>query len=199
KLDGHIEMDEGDLSGGNISGGLKVNARNKDISLTGVSGNVSIENSHGDVEVQLNAPLGNVDIKNQNASVRLSLPDNASFQLEATTQGGDIDSEINGISVSENGSTKKATGSVGSNGPRVRIETEHADIELAHGMSGFTPGSMDKFDSNADKFGRKMDQKADQLDRKLDQKSREMDRKMEQKSRDMDRKMNDLGKKLADQ
>jgi hypothetical protein len=196
KLEGHIEMDEGDLSGGNISGGLKVNARNKDISLTGISGDVTIENSHGDVELQMNAPLGNMDIKNQNASIHVSLPENTAFQLEATTQGGDIDSQIKDVEVSQNGSEARASGSVGINGPKIRLQTEHADIEIGRGMSGFTPGNLD---SKADKFDRKMQQKTDDLNRKLDQKSREMDRKMEQKSRDMDRKMNDLGKKLADQ
>ena len=121
-------------------------------------------------------------------SVRVSLPDNAPFQLEATTQGGDIDSQIDAVKVNESGGETRATGSVGSNGPKIRIETEHADIEIGRGMSGFTPGKMDKLDSKADKLDRKMQQKSDEVDRKLDQKSREMDRKM-----------NDLGKKLADQ
>src|SRR3954465_14039454 len=199
KLDGHIEMDEGDLSGGNISGGLRVNARNKDISLTGVSGNVAIENSHGDIELQMNAPLGNMEIKNQNASVHVSLPDNAAFQRDATSQGGHIDSEINGITVSQSGGESRATGSVGSNGPKIRIETEHADIEIGRGMTGFTPGNLDKFDSKADKFDRKLDENSTHVDRKLDQKSRDLDRKLDEKARDMDRKMNDLGNKLADQ
>src|SRR3954469_3864632 len=142
KLDGHLEMDEGDLTGGNISGGFKVSARNKDINLSGVSGEVAIDNSHGDIELQLNAPLGNVDVKNQNASVRVSVPDNAPFQLEATSQGGDIDSQINGVTVNQAGNQARATGSVGANGPRIRIATEHADIELVHGMSGFHGGSL---------------------------------------------------------
>jgi hypothetical protein len=185
KLDGHLEMDEGDLNGGNISGGFKVNARNKDIVLSGVSGDVAIDNSHGDIEVQLAAPLGNVDIKNQNASVRLSLPENAPFQLEATTQGGDIDSQVNGVSVNQSGNTARATGAVGTNGPRIRIATEHADIELAHGMSGF---HRDSIDDKADKFDRKMEQKSDKLEKNLDQKSRELERKMD-----------NLDKKLSDQ
>src|SRR5438067_3091358 len=99
KLDGHLEMDEGDLSGGNISGGFKVNARNKDISLSGVSGDVAIDNSHGDIELQLNAPLGNVDVKNQNASVRIWLPEHAHFPLDATSHGADIHWQIHGVTV----------------------------------------------------------------------------------------------------
>ena len=167
KLDGHLQMDEGDLTGNNISDGFKVSARNKDINLSSVSGEVSIENSHGDIEVQLVAPLGNVDIKNQNASVRLSLPENAAFQLEATSQGGDIDSEINGVSVNQSGGQARATGAVGSNGPRIRVETEHADIEIAHGMSGFHSGGG-SIDDKADKLDRKLQQKSDQMERKMD-------------------------------
>ena len=185
KLDGHLQMDEGDLTGSSISNGFKVTARNKDITLTGVSGDVAIENSHGDIEVQLAAPLGNVDIKNQNASVRVSLPENAAFQLEATSQGGDIDSQFSGISVSQAGGQARATGAVGTNGPRIRIETEHADIEIARGMGGFH--STGSIDSNADKFDRKMQQKSDQLDKKLDQKSRDLERKME----NLDKKLSD--------
>src|SRR3954469_5785636 len=187
KLDGHLQMDEGDLSANNVANGFKVTARNKDITLSGVSGDVSIENSHGDIEVQLNAPLGNVDIKNQNASVRLSLPENAPFQLEATSQGGDIDSEINGISVNQSGGQARATGTVGTNGPRIRVETEHADIEIGRGMSGFHSSASS------------IDDKANKLDRKLEQKSDQMERKMDRKSQEMERKMNDLGKKLGDQ
>jgi DUF4097 and DUF4098 domain-containing protein YvlB len=185
KLDGHLEMDEGDLTGSSFSGGFKLTARNKGITLSGVSGDVAIENAHGDIEVQLVAPLGNVDIKNQNAPVHVSLPENAPFQLEATSQGGDVDSQINGISVSQNGNQARATGAVGANGPRIRIETEHADIEIARGMSGFNSGSS--LDDKADRFDRKMQQKSDQLDRKLDQKSRELERKME----NLDKKLSD--------
>jgi len=176
KLDGHLEMDEGDLSGSSISNGFKVTARNKDITLSSVSGDVAIENQHGDIEVQLIQPLGNVDI---------SLPENAAFQMEATSQGGDINSEFSGISVSNAGSQAHATGTVGNNGPRIRLETEHADIEISRGMGGFHSGN---FDAKADKFDRKMQQKSDQLDKKLDQKSKDLERKME-----------NLDKKISDQ
>ena len=186
KLDGHLQMDEGDLTGNNISDGFKVTARNKDITLSAVSGDVVIENSHGDIEVQLAQPLGNVDIKNQNASVRVSLPENAAFQLDATSQGGDVDSQFSNIPVSQSGNQAHATGAVGTNGPRVRIETEHADVEIARGMAGFHSGG--NIDSKAEKLDRKMEQKSDQLDKKL-----------EKKSQELDRKMNDLDKKLNNQ
>src|SRR2546430_11835994 len=135
KLDGHLEMDEGDLSGGNISGGFKVTARNKDIVLSGVSGDVALDNSHGDIELQLNAPLGNVDVKNQNASVRVSLPENVPFQLEATSQGGDIESQINGITVNQSGNQARATGTAGAQGPPGRNAPQRARIQHVPGLT----------------------------------------------------------------
>ena len=65
----------------------------------------------------------------------------------------------------------------------VRIETEHADIEIARGMAGFHSGGN-------------LDSKAERLDRKMEQKSDQLDKKLEKKSQELDRKMNDLDKKL---
>jgi DUF4097 and DUF4098 domain-containing protein YvlB len=193
KLEGFLDMDEGDLSAKQISNGFKISTRSKDINLSGVSGDVTISNSHGDVSVRAVAPLGNINIDNQNSDIHLALPENGPFELEADTDNGDITSSFPQVKVTSNDDDRVAkasgaAGAVGSKGPKVRIHTSHADIEIARGTLGGS--SADAVDRNADKLSRK----ADRLAQKLDRKGRDLDRK----GQEMDRKAQEIEKKLED-
>jgi hypothetical protein len=70
-------------------------------------------------------------VKNNKGDVEVSLPDNASFTVDARTHNGDIVSDFPlEISGDEN---KTATGTVGKGGPKVTLSTEHADLRIRKG------------------------------------------------------------------
>jgi len=134
KLAGDIDMDSGDMRGSNLTGPLRLLTRSKDIRLSGVDGDVRLENENGAVEVRMNK-LGNMQVSNRNSDILIYLPDKASFQVDARSRGGEIDSDFEGLKVNNEDEQSTATGTVGAGGPKLVINNEHGGIELRKGST----------------------------------------------------------------
>jgi len=131
KLEGNMTMESDNLRAKGPSGPVRVLTRSKDIRLEDVAGDVRIENSNGEVEIHASrAPIGNIQVDNRHGRVLVSVPSKASFQLDARTEHGDIESDFEGIKVEDKDREARGTGTVGSGGPTIRITTDHADIEI---------------------------------------------------------------------
>jgi DUF4097 and DUF4098 domain-containing protein YvlB len=130
KLDGDLDMNPGDLRASNIAGPVRVLTKSTDIHLDGISGQLQVENTNGNIEVH-SSKLGPIDISNETGDVHVVVPDKAGFQADIHTRNGDISSSDFGSlrTQSENGESR-ATGSVGSGGPTVKVNSQHGDIEL---------------------------------------------------------------------
>ena len=131
---GEMKMDGSDLRLDDSTGGFSIHTRSKDIHLENVSGDVSVQNSNGEVEIHTGAKPGDVTVTNRNGAIQLYLPQSQAFTLEASTRDGNIQSDFEGINVSNRDSYASASGSVGSNGRRIQLTNEHADIEVRRGM-----------------------------------------------------------------
>ncbi|HXZ79326.1 MAG TPA: DUF4097 family beta strand repeat-containing protein [Terriglobales bacterium] len=129
KLDGELTMESGDLRAKSLFGPLRLATRSKDIHLDEVNGDIRLENSNGTVEVHINKPLGRVEISNSKGDVRLELPAQASFQLEASTRSGDINNDF-GLKVDSSNGSSRASGSVGSGGPTLQITNQYGNVEI---------------------------------------------------------------------
>jgi DUF4097 and DUF4098 domain-containing protein YvlB len=134
KLDGDLDLDEGDLRMTNVSGPVRVSTKAKDIGLIGVSGDVRLRNANGSVEIQM-TKMGSLDVQNENADIQLDLPVKAAFQLDAHSRGGEIDSDFSGVNVQNGDEQSTATGTVGSGGPHIVLNNEHGSIEIHKGST----------------------------------------------------------------
>lgn len=132
RLDGDLDLDSGDLRMTNVVGPVHVSTKFKDIGLVGVSGDVRLRNENGAVEIQV-TKIGSMDVENQNADITIGVPPKASFQLDARSHGGEIDSDFHGLNVQNGDDQSTATGSVGSGGPHVLINNQHGSIEIRQG------------------------------------------------------------------
>src|SRR5262249_2911518 len=84
RLDGHRALEIGDLRVREAAGPFRVVTRSKDIHLDDVSGEIKVENSHGDVDLTANKPpAGLVDISNEHGHVSVELPAKSSLQVTA--------------------------------------------------------------------------------------------------------------------
>jgi DUF4097 and DUF4098 domain-containing protein YvlB len=128
-LPGDLTLQSGDIRGSGVSGPLRLATRSYDIHLEDLNGDARITNSNGSLEVQTHV-LGALHLTNRNADIRLLLPAKAAFQLEATTQRGDISSDFEGLSVSSEHGEGRAAGVVGTGGPRIEISNEHGDVAI---------------------------------------------------------------------
>ena len=130
-LPGDMTMESGDLHANQLTGPVRVITRSKDIHLQNVSGEVTVQNSNGMVEVdQTSMPIGQIRIENRKGDISLILPAKANFQLQAKASRGDISSDFANLSVESKEGLSTATGAVGKGGPTIQITSEYGDVSI---------------------------------------------------------------------
>jgi hypothetical protein len=134
KLDGDLDMDSGDMRASDLTGPFRLLTRSKDVSLTGVNGDVHLEDENGAVEIRMNK-LGNMQVSNRNSDIAIHLPDKAAFQLDARSRGGEIASDFEGLKIDNGDDRATASGTIGTGGPHLVITNEHGGIELRRGST----------------------------------------------------------------
>ncbi len=133
KLGGNLSLDGDDLTVDNATGPVAVSTQSKQIALHGISGEVRVHNSNGDVDVKALNPIGAMNLENRNSSVEVTLPADAKFSVEATATDGEIHSDFN--LTTQNGDNRStASGSIGGGGPLIHITAEKGDITLHKGQ-----------------------------------------------------------------
>ena len=137
-LDGRLDLDSGDLRADSLAGPMHLTTRSKDISLEGLSGDLRLEDTNGTVEVGVHNP-GNIQIDNRKGDVQISIPPNTAIKVEARTREGEIQSDFGEIKIENQHNQSSASGSIGSNGPRMAINCDKGDIELRKGTVAAAP------------------------------------------------------------
>jgi len=132
RLDGRLDLDSGDLRADSLTGPMRLTTRSKDIALEGLSGDLRLEDSNGTVEVGLHKP-GNIQIDNRKGDVQVSIPPNTAIKVEARTHEGEIQSEFDEIKVDNRDKEASASGSIGTNGPRLVMNCDKGTIEIRKG------------------------------------------------------------------
>ena len=141
RLDGRLDLDSGDLRADSLFGPMHLTTRSKDIALEGVSGDMRLEDENGSVDVGLQKP-GNIQIDNRKGDVQVAIPPKTAIKVEARTREGEIQSDFEEIKV-ESGErhAASASGSIGTNGPRLVINCDKGDIEIRKGTAAVAPPS----------------------------------------------------------
>lgn len=129
KLDGDLSMDHGDLKANSVAGPFILRTDAKDVQLDRVTGDVHIDDRHGDIEMQAAAPLGSVEITTTGGEIKVSLPENPGFQVDAQSAGGEIQTDYS-LNINNDRSTATAIGTVGKGGPLVRLKTNRGTIQI---------------------------------------------------------------------
>jgi DUF4097 and DUF4098 domain-containing protein YvlB len=132
RLDGRLDLDSGDLRADSLLGPMHLTTRSKDISLEGLSGDLRLEDSNGRVEVGLHKP-GSIQIENRKGDVQVTIPPNTAMKVDARTHQGEIESDFDEIKVDNRNRESSASGSIGTNGPPLRLNCEKGAIEIRKG------------------------------------------------------------------
>ena len=140
RLDGRLDLDSGDLRADSLFGPMRLNTRSKDISLEGLSGDMRLQDENGTVSVGLQKP-GNIQIDNRKGDVQIAIPPKTAIKIEARTRDGEIQSDFEEIKVENNNKQASASGSIGTNGPRLAINCDRGDIEIRKGTVAVAPPS----------------------------------------------------------
>ncbi len=131
-LPGELTIESGELRGRALTGPLTLTTRSKEIHLEDVSGDLKIDNSNGPVEYRAGKKLGMVDITTSRGDVQVTLPPQASFQLDARARRGDIRTDFS-LPVQSEHNEQTVNGTIGKGGPQVRLVSNFGDVEIRKG------------------------------------------------------------------
>ncbi len=130
-LDGEVTFDDHDeFSARDAAGPFTLKTRSRDLTLTRISGNINVTNSHGKVDLSAIPPGGTITVDNHDGDIRLSLPQQARFTLAAETSDGDVSSNFS--VAGSNGTHGVLNGTIAGGGTAVRLTTTHGDIAVDH-------------------------------------------------------------------
>jgi DUF4097 and DUF4098 domain-containing protein YvlB len=130
RLDGEVEISpNADLSADQAVGPLLLTTRNRNITLERISGDISVTNRNGSVDLTAAPPLGNITVENRNGSVNVTVPEQTGFTVQAETTNGDVENDFS-LPVQENDNRKTFGGAVGKGGALLHITTSQGDIAL---------------------------------------------------------------------
>jgi DUF4097 and DUF4098 domain-containing protein YvlB len=138
RLDGRLDLDSGDLRADSLAGPMHLTTRSKDINLSGISGDLRLEDSSGTVEVGLYKP-GNIQIDNHKGDIQVSIPPNTAVRIEARVRNGEIQSDFDELKIETGGHQASAAGLIGTNGPKLVINGENGNIEIRRGSVAVVP------------------------------------------------------------
>jgi DUF4097 and DUF4098 domain-containing protein YvlB len=133
KVPGEMSMGLTNLSLTNVTGPFTLRAKSKDVVMTEVTGPVNIDIDRGGVEWRQSAPpAGRVEVQTGSGDIRLLLPANARFSLNAETVRGDVVNQFHDKLVVETRNRGgQITGSVGQGGPEIRLQTARGNLMIS--------------------------------------------------------------------
>lgn len=130
-----ITAESSSVQAENIKGVTRIQTTLKDVVVNAIEGQATIKNRVGDITLSPGLKLrGNLDITNENGKIDLVLPEDSSFNITAVARGGGVDSQFEGpkLNISHEGD-EKISGSFGTGGPTIHLETTHKTITIRKG------------------------------------------------------------------
>jgi hypothetical protein len=181
KLEGDMMMSRGDLRARNLTGPFRIDTRSKDIHLDDTVGDIRIENEHADVELHPKQ-VANIEVSNRSGGIRLVVPGNANFEVNARADRGEVDTDFN-LNRTDNNRSQLMQGVVNKGGPKVQLNSEHGTISIfktegERAKEEMSSSSDEDIDSKIDqRIERAIEGKTSEIERKANQKAREAERK----------------------
>jgi DUF4097 and DUF4098 domain-containing protein YvlB len=119
-----------------VEGDLEVTNSFGEITVRDVTGAITVNGRFGDIRVELqNPPQKDISLSLEFGDVRLGLPSNSAFGLEARTAFGNMRSEFGSLTEdsSDRGRGRArglARSQIGEGGPQINVQTRFGDIRL---------------------------------------------------------------------
>ncbi|MGH9592044.1 MAG: DUF4097 family beta strand repeat-containing protein, partial [Bryobacteraceae bacterium] len=138
KLPGDVRLTLGDLSASNLIGPVQFTSmRSWDIRLGAFTNSLAINQNGGDIDLRPNSlPLAKMDVHTHSGHIELALPAAAKFDLNATTNQGEISNDFGGPLTMEPTRRGRGRSLHGSNGgPAVNLSTDRGDIVVRIGVA----------------------------------------------------------------
>ena len=133
KLKGRAHFSDGDLEVDDIQGALHLRSKSKDVRVSRFATPIDIDLDRGDIELSPgSATLSMMVAKTSSGGVTLHLPENAKYDLDATTRHGEAENEF-GSPLTSLEANRGASIRGGNGGPKILLETGRGRMTVTRG------------------------------------------------------------------
>ena len=116
-----------------MEGSFDISTTSGDIRVQAQEGQGKAQTSSGDISVELSGLTGNLNMNSTSGDVNIKLPESDSFDFEADTTSGDINTFFDdNLKFSKKGNNAQGTYGANRNGSRIDIETTSGDIKITN-------------------------------------------------------------------
>ena len=125
---GNVRISSGNINGTNLIGPIVLTSTSKDVELMDFTNSLELSVDRGDLDLRPGKMLlGKIDAKTRSGAVAIALPQNAKFEINATTDRGEAENEwgapLRSSGEKRNGSVTGSTGA----GPSITVHTNRGN------------------------------------------------------------------------
>jgi hypothetical protein len=134
-LTGHMEASSGNLEIVDAPGDIALRTNRYSVTIENATGKVKVDNRDGDVTLRFSSPpKADIDVANTNASISLTLPESASFNILSDCHSCDIDSEFTADTLkktsAESGDSHLEGKFGAARGPKLTLKTSYGAVSI---------------------------------------------------------------------
>jgi DUF4097 and DUF4098 domain-containing protein YvlB len=131
KLPGSVRFALGDFTGSGIVGPTILTSRNKDIQIGDFTNSLELSIQRGDIELRPGrVPLSRIDATTRSGDIELAIPQNAKFDLNASTSRGDVTNDFGAPLRTDSESRGSSIRGAVPGGPSITLHTERGQVSV---------------------------------------------------------------------
>jgi DUF4097 and DUF4098 domain-containing protein YvlB len=140
KLPGEARLDLGDIRVENAVGPIRVSSKSRDVQIREFTNGLDLSIERGDIELSPAAnQMAQIDVKTRSGDIELNLPGSARFDLNASTDRGELNNEFGEpLRTDHDNRGGKIAGTVGS-GPKLSLHTNRGQVTVRRGSGAVAP------------------------------------------------------------
>jgi DUF4097 and DUF4098 domain-containing protein YvlB len=128
-LPGQIRMPLGTFNASHLVGPARLETRSRDVQIGEFTNTLEVSVDRGDIELRPSLPVAKLDAHTRTGNITLALPEDAKFDLTASTNRGQVANDFGGsIRVEETARGGVMRSSLG--GPAVEIHTDRGEVAV---------------------------------------------------------------------
>ena len=131
-LPGDLTLNDDDLRIAGAKGQVRVTTHSKDVDLSRIEGDTSVEDRDGAIHVEA-AGTYSVEAKNSKGDVEITLPPNASATVDGRTHNGAVITDF-ALTVSGD-EDKTVSGRIGGGAARIVLSADNGDLHIRKGSA----------------------------------------------------------------
>jgi DUF4097 and DUF4098 domain-containing protein YvlB len=130
QVPGEVRSTRGEFTADHIVGPIRLTGRSRDVHISNFTNSLDLSIERGDISLRPGSvPLPKMDVHTRAGDVELAMPDNAKFDVNASTGRGELSNEF-GAPLSQESHSHGGTIRGSNGGPSIQISVDRGDLTI---------------------------------------------------------------------